>query len=80
MANLCLGGTPAQILSLIQCNAIPVLCSLLNQTNIDMLANALGSLYIIFTTVAYSFPERLNEVRASVRENGGLILLARYIL
>lgn len=80
MANLCQGGTSAQIFSLVQDKAIPVLCNLLNQNNIDMLTNALESLYAVFTTVAGSFPERLDEVRDSVEENGGLELLARFIL
>lgn len=52
MANLAQGGTAAQILTLLQDNAIPALCSALKQSNIDLLNNALETLYALLNTVS----------------------------
>ncbi|EPB77968.1 Armadillo/beta-catenin-like repeat protein [Ancylostoma ceylanicum] len=77
VANLAQGGTAAQILTLLQDNAIPALCSALKQSNIDLLNNALETLYALLNTVATCCPERLDEVREAVEENDGLDHLER---
>ncbi|RCN49530.1 importin subunit alpha-2 family protein [Ancylostoma caninum] len=77
VANLAQGGTAAQILTLLQDNAIPALCSALKQSNIDLLNNALETLYALLNTVATCCPERLDEVREAVEENEGLDHLER---
>ncbi|KAK6021256.1 Armadillo/beta-catenin-like repeat protein [Ostertagia ostertagi] len=52
VANLAQGGNSKQILSLLQDNAIPALCSALKQSNVDLLNNALETLYTLLTTVS----------------------------
>ncbi|VDO72980.1 unnamed protein product [Heligmosomoides polygyrus] len=55
VANLAQGGNSKQILTLLQDNAIPALCSALKQTNVDLLNNALETLYTLLTTVSTWF-------------------------
>ncbi|XGW13820.1 hypothetical protein V3C99_000261 [Haemonchus contortus] len=77
VANLAQGGNSKQILTLLQDNAIPALCSALKQSNVDLLNNALESLYTLLTTVSTCCPERLDEVREAVEEADGLDYLER---
>ncbi|KAK6055712.1 Armadillo/beta-catenin-like repeat protein [Cooperia oncophora] len=77
VANLAQGGNSKQILTLLQDNAIPALCSALKQSNVDLLNNALETLYTLLTTVSTCIPERLDEVREAVEEADGLDYLER---
>ncbi|ETN71473.1 Armadillo/beta-catenin-like repeat protein [Necator americanus] len=77
VANLAQGGTAAQILTLLQDNAVPALCDALKQSNVDLLNNALETLYALLNTVSTCCPERLDELREAVEENDGLDYLER---
>lgn len=77
VANLAQGGNSKQILTLLQDNAIPALCSALKQTNVDLLNNALETLYTLLTTVSTCCPEKLEEIREAVEEAEGLDHLER---
>ncbi|VDM52565.1 unnamed protein product [Angiostrongylus costaricensis] len=72
VSNLAQGGTSKQILSLLQDNAIPAMCSALTHSNVDLLTNILESLYTLLTTVSLCCPERMDEVRDAVEEHDGL--------
>lgn len=52
VANLAQGGTSQQIATLWREGAVPALCHLLAQTNVDLLVNALETLNAILMTVA----------------------------
>ncbi|WKY01705.1 hypothetical protein Q1695_015594 [Nippostrongylus brasiliensis] len=77
VANLAQGGNSKQILTLFQDNAIPSLCSALKQSNVDLLNNALETLYTLLTTIATCCPEKLDEARQAVEEADGLDYLER---
>lgn len=77
VANLAQGGNADQILYLLEADAIPALCSALKQSNVDLLNNALESIYTLLTTVSSCCPERLDEVREAVEQNDGLDHLER---
>ncbi|KJH49850.1 Armadillo/beta-catenin-like repeat protein [Dictyocaulus viviparus] len=72
VANLAQGGTPNQILSLLDDNAIPALCISLKQSNVDLLSNSLETIYTLLATISTCCPERLDEVRDAIEECEGL--------
>ncbi|CAJ0573317.1 unnamed protein product, partial [Mesorhabditis spiculigera] len=72
ISNLAQGGSSEQIMQLWQVEAIAPLCGLLKQTNVEMIANVLDSLYALLTTVSTCYPQRLDMVRESIEENSGL--------
>lgn len=77
VANLAQGGTSNQIMTLVDDGAVPVLCALLTQTNVDMLNNALETIYALLTTVTSVFSDRFDEVRDSFEDCNGLDNLER---
>ncbi|KAJ1352458.1 hypothetical protein KIN20_008791 [Parelaphostrongylus tenuis] len=77
VANLALGGTLKQVLCLLEENAIPILCAALAHSNVDLLNNILETLHTLLNAVSSCCPERFDEVRNSVEENGGLYRMER---
>ncbi|KAJ1352721.1 hypothetical protein KIN20_009126 [Parelaphostrongylus tenuis] len=77
VANLARGGTAKQVLCLLEENAIPTLCVALTHTNVDLLNNILETLHTLLNAVSSCCPERFDEVRNSVEENGGFYRMER---